>query len=156
MITPQDIDNKVFKRQMWGYSIDDVENFLEEITESYKVLYKENLVAAERISMLTDAVKQYKAMEDSMQDTRTIEALCKTDSKAKEKISEDLKHLTYQYEQMKKSVEVYRAKVVSLLNAQLEIIKDYSSVQSDDDIFQEVKNLSDELRSVPEEAENEE
>ena len=47
--------------------------------------------------------------------------------------------MTYQYEQMKRSVEVFRAKVVSLLNAQLDIIKDYSTIQIDEETLREAK-----------------
>lgn len=123
MITPQDIDNKIFKKQIWGYNIKDVENFLEEILESYKELHKENLVASERISMLSDAVKQYKDMEDFMQKSQ----------EESEKKEFELKEIEQQYEQMKKKIEVYRAKIVSLLNAQLDIIKDYPGLKQDDE-----------------------
>lgn len=153
MITPRDIDNKVFKRQMWGYSIDDVENFLEEITDSYEALYKENLAAAERISMLTDAVRQYKTMEDSMQNTMPVHAeeekipekVCTAGGAEETAAAQELIRLTYQYEQMKRSVEVFRAKAVALLNAQLDIIKDYSEIKIDDKTLQEAKAVYDDM-----------
>ena len=122
MITPQDIDNKVFKKSLWGYNVNQVEDFLEEIMLSYQVLYKENLAATERIAMLSEAVKQYKAMEDSLME--------KEDDG--EKMAEELKQLEYQCEQMKKNIEVYRAKVVALLNAQLDIIKEYPDAECTD------------------------
>ena len=122
MITPQDIDNKVFKKSLWGYNVNQVEDFLDEIMSSYKVLHKENLAATERIAMLSEAVKQYKAMEDSLMERED-------DS---EKMAEELKQLEYQCEQMKKNIEVYRAKVVNLLNAQLDIIKEYPETECAD------------------------
>lgn len=122
MITPQDIDNKVFKKSLWGYNVNQVEDFLEEIMLSYQELYKENLAATERIAMLSEAVKQYKAMEDSLTERED-------DS---EKMAEELKQLEYQCEQMKKNIEVYRAKVVALLNAQLDIIKEYPESECTD------------------------
>ncbi len=122
MITPQDIDNKVFKKSLWGYNVNQVEDFLEEIMLSYQELYKENLAATERIAMLSEAVKQYKAMEDSLTERED-------DS---EKMAEELKQLEYQCEQMKKNIEVYRAKVVALLNAQLDIIKEYPEAECTD------------------------
>ena len=119
MITPQDIDNKEFKKSLWGYNVNQVEDFLDEIMLSYQMLHKENLAATERIAMLSEAVKQYKAMEDSLMERED-------DS---EKMAEELKQLEYQCEQMKKNIEVYRAKVVALLNAQLDIIKEYPEAE---------------------------
>ena len=41
MLTPVDIENKVFKKaKIGGYDIDDVEDFLERIIEDYETLYK--------------------------------------------------------------------------------------------------------------------
>ena len=43
MLTPNDIENKVFKKsKMKGYDIDDVEDFLEQLLADYEALYKEN------------------------------------------------------------------------------------------------------------------
>ena len=154
MLTPQDIENKVFKRGMRGYDVEEVESFLQEVCDSYEKLYKENLVAKERISMLSDAVKQYKSMEDTLQNALAVAQRSGEDVKknaygkaevilkdAENQAAEIINHsaqevakVTYQYEQMKRSVEVFRAKVVSLLNAQLDIIKDYSTIQIDEEL----------------------
>ena len=41
MLTPVDIENKVFKKaKIGGYDIDDVEDFLEKIIDDYETLYK--------------------------------------------------------------------------------------------------------------------
>ena len=43
MLTPNDIENRVFKKaKMKGYDIDDVEDFLEELLGDYEYLYKQN------------------------------------------------------------------------------------------------------------------
>ncbi len=43
MITPLDIENKKFSKQMInGYNVDEVDEFLDEITADYEKLYKEN------------------------------------------------------------------------------------------------------------------
>lgn len=159
MLTPQDIENKVFKRGMRGYDVEEVERFLQEVCDSYEKLYKENLVAKERISMLSDAVKQYKSMEDTLQNALAVAQRSGEDVKknaygkaevilkdAENQAAEIINHsaqevakVTYQYEQMKRSVEVFRAKVVSLLNAQLDIIKDYSAIQIDEETLREAK-----------------
>lgn len=43
MLTPVDIENKVFKKaKIGGYDIDDVEDFLERVIEDYETLYKKS------------------------------------------------------------------------------------------------------------------
>ncbi|MBE5040973.1 DivIVA domain-containing protein [Ructibacterium gallinarum] len=169
MLTPQDIRDRNFKRRMRGYDVDEVEEFLQDICDDYEKLYKENLTARERIGMLSDAVKQYKSMEDTLQNALSVAQRSGEDVKknaygkaeniikdAENQAAEIINHaagdvarVTYQYEQMKRSVEVFRAKVVSLLNAQLDIIKDYSEIQIDEETIQEAKAVYEKnLRSA--------
>ena len=43
MITPLDIENKKFSKQMMnGYSVDEVDDFLDDLTVDYTKNYKEN------------------------------------------------------------------------------------------------------------------
>lgn len=164
MLTPQDIENKVFKKSLRGYDIEEVEAFMQEISESYENLYKENLAANDRIAMLSDAVRQYKSMEDTLQNALSVaeqdgedmrksahtqaEGILKEAENQAAKIihhsEQEVARVTYQYEQMKRSVEVFRAKVVSLLDAQLEIIKDYSDILVDDETLHEAKAVYEE------------
>ncbi len=152
MLTPQDIDKKVFPRAVRGYKIEDVEAFLQEISKSYDQLYRENLIAKERIALLSDSVKQYKSMEETLQtalsvaqhnsddieqEAREQAAVIIQDAEKQaaqiaEASASEMAKATYQFEQMKRNVEVFRAKVVSLLNAQLDIIKEYGELQEDE------------------------
>lgn len=161
MLTPQDIDSKIFKRAMRGYAVDEVETFLQEVSEDYARLYRENLAAKERIEMLSDAVRQYKAMEETLQNALSVAKRSGDDVKQNaydraevivrdaqiraEKMIEnangEVEKIRYQYEQMKHSVEVFRAKVVSLLHAQLDIIKDYSQIEGNEEILKTAKTV---------------
>lgn len=161
MLTPQDIDSKIFKQTMRGYAVDEVETFLQEVSEDYARLYRENLAAKERIEMLSDAVRQYKAMEETLQNALSVAKRSGDDVKqnaydraevivrdaqirAEEMIENangEVEKICYQYEQMKRSVEVFRAKVVSLLHAQLDIIKDYSQIEVNEDILKTAKTV---------------
>lgn len=161
MLTPQDIDSKIFKQTMRGYAVDEVETFLQEVSEDYARLYRENLAAKERIEMLSDAVRQYKAMEETLQNALSVAKRSGDDVKqnaydraevivrdaqirAEEMIENangEVEKIRYQYEQMKRSVEVFRAKVVSLLHAQLDIIKDYSQIEVNEEILKTAKTV---------------
>lgn len=152
MLTPQDIELTEFKKSLYGYSPKEVEEFLRNIREDYEKLYKENLAASDRIAVLSDAVKQYKAMEENVQNTldsaresadeikknaadRAAVILKEAENKAAEilnRATEEASQVTYNCEQMKRGIEVFRARVVALLNAQLDIIKVYPDIEADD------------------------
>ena len=150
MLTPKDIDQKVFKKAMRGYDIEDVEQFLQEIARSYTELYEENLAAKERISVLSDAVKEYKAMEETLQNALAVARKNGEEIEAAAKrrgevliadAAKEVAQIAYKYEEMKRSVEIFRAKVVSLLDAQLEVIKDYGEIQMDENVLAEAKAI---------------
>ena len=43
MLTPLDIENKKFSKQMMnGYNVDEVDDFLDELTVDYEKMYKES------------------------------------------------------------------------------------------------------------------
>lgn len=143
MLTPMDIDQKVFKKSMRGYNVEDVEAFLMEISESYEELYLEHQEAKEQIALLSDAVAQYKSMEETLKnglavaqrDGEELKQAAREEAEriwrdGKAKAEEEMSRLSYQYEQMKHSVEIFRSKVVSLLHAQLDIIKEYGESEA--------------------------
>ncbi len=180
MITPTDIENKEFKKEMRGYSISEVNNFMREVALDYDKIYRENLSAMDRIGMLSDAVKQYKAMEDTLKNALTVAKgagddiktnaqgqaqviIRDAETKAAEIINRAAKEvadINYRYEEMKRSVEVFRAKMVSLLNSQLEIIKDYtklntaadSEIRSSAEAVEIIKNEINDIPDLPEDA----
>ncbi len=72
MITPLDIQTKSFKKKMGGYDRADVEEFFALVGEEYDKLYTENATLRDRVSALSDVVKQYRTMEDTLQETLVI------------------------------------------------------------------------------------
>ena len=178
MITPADIENKEFKKEMRGYSISEVNNFMKEVALSYEKIYNENLSAMDRIGMLSDAVKQYKSMEDTLRNALSVAKgagdeiktnahgqaqviIRDAETKAAEIINraaKEVAEINRKYEEMKRSVEVFRAKTVSLLNSQLEVIKDYSKINDDADskirssaeAVEVIKSEIDDIPDMPE------
>ncbi len=64
MLTPTDIENKVFKKVKFnGYDIDDVEDYLEKIIVDYEKLFKENLEMKDKVDNLQESVSYYKSIE---------------------------------------------------------------------------------------------
>ena len=66
MITPNDIENKQFKRAGRGYAADEVDEFLDQLTVDYEKLYRMNREQTEKIQALTKAVEYYQGLEDSL------------------------------------------------------------------------------------------
>lgn len=146
MLMPLEVEEKKFTKQMRGYNKDEVEAFVSEVARDYEKLYKENLAAKEKISTLTEAVKQYKTMEDTLQQAIIVaqsageevkknayakaENIIKdAENRASEIVSEAGKEVTkvnYEYEEMRRSVEIFRTRIISLLNSQLSIVKEFA------------------------------
>ena len=63
MLTPIDIDNKVFKKaKLGGYDIKDVEDFLVLVMKDYEKLYKENNELRGQDQTLQQRVKHYSTL----------------------------------------------------------------------------------------------
>lgn len=70
MITPLDIENKKFNKQMMnGYNVEEVDDFLDEIMHDYEVKYKEVSELNTKIEDLNNSLSRYKNIEDTLQNT---------------------------------------------------------------------------------------
>ena len=70
MITPLDIENKRFSKQMMnGYNVEEVDNFLDEIMADYEANYKELAVLRPKVEELNSALEHYKNIENTLQNT---------------------------------------------------------------------------------------
>ena len=69
MITPQQIEQISFgKATFGGYNMDDVDAFLEPLTEDYITLYKENALLKSKMKVLVGKLEEYRNNEASMKD----------------------------------------------------------------------------------------
>ena len=70
MLTPLDIENKKFSKQMMnGYSVEEVDDFLDELTADYEKAYKESNESRAKIEQLTKDMEHYKNIESTLQST---------------------------------------------------------------------------------------
>ena len=70
MLTPQEVSTHAFtKAVMGGYNMAMVDEFLDELTEDYTSLYKENATLKAKLKVLVEKVEEYRATEDSMRAT---------------------------------------------------------------------------------------
>ena len=70
MLTPLDIENKKFAKQMMnGYSVEEVDEFLDELTLNYEKLYKESTENKNKIQEMETSLAKYKNLEVTLQNT---------------------------------------------------------------------------------------
>ena len=68
-MTSMDIMSREFKRNMRGYNMDEVDDFLEKVAEDYEALYKENAILKEKMDVFQDKLDHYSKMESTIQST---------------------------------------------------------------------------------------
>ncbi len=145
MLTPLDIENKKFSKQMMnGYSVDEVDEFLDEVTADYEKLYKETTEAKNKIEDMQEDMAKYKNIENTLNNTLIMAQTAADDVKnlAKQQAEAILneaqanaKHAVAELEQeivmkqkeledLQKQFDVYKAKMESILISQLELLKD--------------------------------
>ena len=130
-----------------GYNVNEVDDFLDELTASYEKLYKENAELKANAEELNNDVGQYKNIETTLQSTLVmaqktadeIQSVAKkqaeqivkdAESKAKQSVDELNLQITMkqkELEDLKRQFDVYKAKMESLLISQLELIKDINN-----------------------------
>ena len=145
MITPLDIENKKFSKQVLnGYSVEEVDDFLDELTAEYEKIYKEATENRGRTEKLSNDLNRYQSIESTLQNTllmaqTTADEVKKTAQKqadaiiaeAQIKAKEALKNVEgeiilkqKELDDLQKQFDIYKAKMESLLISQLEILKD--------------------------------
>ena len=144
MITPLEIENKGFSRKnINGYNPDEVDDFLDELTKDYELLYKNFNESGDKVDTLRKELDKYKNIEQTLQETLLLaqdtaksvrenaeveakQIIKDADLQARESLAEieaEIKVKRKELEDLKKQFDVYSAKQESLLLAQLEMLK---------------------------------
>ncbi len=165
MLTPLDIQNKEFKRVFSGYSMQEVDEFLNLVIDGYERLYKENMDCKDRITKLEENLNQYKNIESTLQSTLVVaqttseqvlknaeekaaNIIADANNKSKEIVAnsfEEVKKLEYRYEEIKRGIDVYTAKMTALLESQLGLLK---QAATSDKTLAEIRGMKEALAEV--------
>ena len=129
---------------MNGYSVEEVDNFLDELTLDYEKLYKEVNENKSKITELESGIKKYQNLESTLQNTlimaqSTAEEIKKVAKQEADQLIKDAQGTAKQQvmeleqqliikkkelEDLQKQFDVYKAKMESLLISQLELLKE--------------------------------
>ena len=145
MITPLEIENKKFSKQMMnGYSVEEVDDFLDQLTVEYEKMYKESSESKKKIDELEKSIQHYKTIEGTLQNTLVmaqsaadeVKSLAKQQAdqivkeaegsarKSVDELTQNIAIRKKELEDVEKQFDIYKAKMESLLISQLELIKD--------------------------------
>ncbi len=145
MLTSLDIENKRFAKQiMNGYSVEEVDDFLDEVGVEFAKKTKELTEAFKEIEELKASVEHYKNIEETLQNTlimaqSTAEEVKNVAKQKADQIIEEAKASSKkevasldsqvlmkrkELEDLQKQFDIYKAKMESLLISQLELIKE--------------------------------
>lgn len=148
MITPLDIENKKFAKQMMnGYSVEEVDEFLDDLTVDYEKTYKENTELKNRVDDLEASLAHYKTIEGTLQSTlvmaqntaEEVKNVAKQQAeqiikeaegnarKSVDDLGQEILMKKKELEDIKKQFDVYKAKMEALLISQLELLKDINN-----------------------------
>ena len=152
MITPLDIENKRFAKQMVnGYSVEEVDDFLDELTIDYSKNYKEVTELRARVEELNNSLEQYKNIESTLQNTLVMaqttaeevknvakqkadQIVDEAKANAQKKVDELNNEIVIKQKELddvKKQFDIYKAKMESLLISQLELIKEINKNENE-------------------------
>ena len=145
MLTSLDIENKRFAKQiMNGYSVEEVDDFLDEVGVEFAKKTKELTEASKEMEELKASVEHYKNIEETLQNTlimaqSTAEEVKNVAKQKADQIIEEAKASSKkevasldsqvlmkrkELEDLQKQFDIYKAKMESLLISQLELIKE--------------------------------
>ena len=143
MLTPLELEKTEFKGGI-GYTKRSVNDFFNRLREDYEKIYKENIELKDKINLLNEGIGQYKAMEEvlktSMINAQTsAEEIKKNAQEKAENIIQEAQFMAQknrefsnqevidakvEAENIRKEMKVYKAKVESILKAQLDLLKE--------------------------------
>ena len=148
MLTVNDIrDVKFRKTNIGGYKAEDVDNFLDEVQDSYEKLQRENLNLTQKIKILADRVSQYRKDEDSVRDAlvgaqklanselakakaeaaNIIEKAQKEADSILKNANSDIKNQKETLVNLKKAVRDFRSDILSRYKEHLKLVNSFNA-----------------------------
>ena len=168
MITPMDIHNKEFETGFRGYDKEAVNAFMAELVHDYETLYRDNREMTDKIEQLEKRIAQYEKMEATMNDALVLaqetgenvknsarkEAdliIQEAEQQRRQIIAEaerQLREGCEKYAVIRNEVAVFKARIESLLNSQMQMVDGY--VLGDSKVQLEKVNIDEVIAAAAE------
>ena len=144
MLTPSDIENLQFKKVALGYSVDEVDDFIDKLLVEYEKVFRDNVKLNSKVAMLEESIKRYDNMEETIRASMELaEKTAKQTKKMAEEKADNIldkaeiaaeKLVAKTYEQkreleneiysLKKSYELLKTKLRHILQAELDMLEE--------------------------------
>ncbi len=135
-MTPSDLRRVEFRKSIYGYNTDDVDDFLERLYRDYSTLYEENRTLREKIASLKEELERYRKLEEDIKSAvltaqRTSEEMINAAKLKAEAVYEShLSELYVKYKRLQDTYDSLLRQVKLLVRLRDEFISDLqSSVQ---------------------------
>ena len=139
MITPLDIENKKFNKQMMnGYNVEEVDNFLDELVEDYGKNYRDLATMNSKVEELSSNLSHYKNIETTLQNTLVMAQTTAEEVKnvAKQQADQIIDEAKKQAEEIVKNSKASARKTLDDLDRQIsEKEKELDDLKKQFDIY---------------------
>ncbi|MFF2886734.1 DivIVA domain-containing protein [Paenibacillus sp. NPDC057967] len=142
-LTPLDIHNKEFSRRLRGYDEDEVNEFLDQVIKDYESLIRENKEIQNQMLALQERLNHFSNIEETLSKTiivaqeaadevrnnakKEAQLIIKEAEKNADRIVNDSlnksRKVSLEVEELKKQASIYRARFRTLVEAQLDLLK---------------------------------
>lgn len=146
-MTSMDINNKEFKKGLRGYNADEVDEFLDKVSEEYEMMYKENSNLREKNSFLEEKLDHHVKIESTIQNTLVLAQNAAEQAKASaqkeseliirsandssqrmlDKAHDDVLKINDEYDRTKQEFAKFRTKFRNFMNCQIEMFEGLES-----------------------------
>ena len=135
MLTPEDIDRQQFSKQFKGYAVEEVDDFLEELTNDYEVLMLANKKQEDKIKELESVSTNTNVLQETLliakqtadeMKRRAEEEANMIVGEAKKMLEDragNIDQIIEEKQNTLKEIETYKAKAEKMLIEQLEVLK---------------------------------
>ncbi len=142
-LTPMDIYNVDFGKSFRGYSVEEVDEFIERVAKDYESLMQENTELKDQIEHLKDKLQSYQKLEETMHNAILVaqetaeevknnanheaEMIRKEAEKDAQRIVEDARYkasrIMTEHEEIYKQVQIFKMRFRSFMESQLSALE---------------------------------
>lgn len=144
-MTPIELQNYEFSTQSFGgYNKSQVDEFVEVVVKEFEKYYRENIELKDRITVLNESLKNFKAMEESLQNTllfaqNTADDITKNAKQKADTITEEARlnaasimsetnaqriEAEQKLGEIRNQYKAFKAKYEALLQAEMKLLED--------------------------------
>lgn len=173
MLTVTDIKEKKFEKSAFGYKVDDVENFLNEVIDLVCQLESEKAEAEKKLVVLATKIEEYRNEEDSLRqallgaqklgdnilkEAKNRAEIIMRDATIKSEnivknVKDEVKREEIILNKMKREVDAFRSKMLTMYGSHMEMIKSIPEIEREkEEIKEDPKPVEPEVEAKIEES----